>query len=335
MDTRRREPRVLFRVAAGPRVGFGHLVRATSLARALGVRPWLSIRGPERSAGRTARRLGARVAEGTAREALERTRPDVVVIDDRVASATRAWRRAVRQTRIPLVSIHDLGIGLGEADLVVDGSIAPAPVPPPALLGPRYAILSVEPGAVRATGDAASWDVVITLGGGPRRVLARRLALDIVRKRPGARVAVAAGFCPPQAGVEPDAFTWLEPAGLLDALASTATAIVAGGVTLYEALSLGVPSIAVAVVPSQLPTIHAFAEQGAALDGGLLPGQDDVRAAARKVADLALRLLEDTSRRRALARKGRGVVDGRGADRVAAEIRRLASRGRARKAGPR
>jgi hypothetical protein len=37
--------RVLFHAAAGPRLGFGHLVRCRSLARALGVDARVSIRG--------------------------------------------------------------------------------------------------------------------------------------------------------------------------------------------------------------------------------------------------------------------------------------------------
>ena len=40
--------RVLFRVAAGPRRGFGHLVRSISLARAMGAPVYLQERlGPE------------------------------------------------------------------------------------------------------------------------------------------------------------------------------------------------------------------------------------------------------------------------------------------------
>ena len=38
--------RALFRVAAGPRIGFGHLVRAGVLSRALGIdKPLVSLRG--------------------------------------------------------------------------------------------------------------------------------------------------------------------------------------------------------------------------------------------------------------------------------------------------
>ncbi len=43
--------RVLFRAAAGPRRGFGHLLRCRALARALGVRPLVCVRGPRAKRG--------------------------------------------------------------------------------------------------------------------------------------------------------------------------------------------------------------------------------------------------------------------------------------------
>jgi hypothetical protein len=58
--------RALFRVAAGPRLGFGHLVRARTLSRALGIaRPLVSLRGgPE--ARKAALSLGMRLVDETA-----------------------------------------------------------------------------------------------------------------------------------------------------------------------------------------------------------------------------------------------------------------------------
>jgi hypothetical protein len=254
-----------------------------------------------------------------------------MVIDDGVASATQSWRRAARRAGVPIVSVHDLGIGLGDADLVVDGSVAPPDLPPPALLGPRHAILSLPRGTKRH--GAQTWDVVISLGGGPRRGIARRLALALVRKNPGVRVAVAGGFVAGE-GSGRDPFTWLPPAGLLEALRATTAAIVAGGVTLYEALSLGVPSVGVAVVPAQVPTIEAFTGRGAVLAGGLLMGRD-VRPDVGEIVDVVAGLLDDPVRRRTLSRAGRRIVDGRGAERVAVAIRRLVWRGRAGKGGRR
>ncbi len=62
--------RVLFRAAAGPRRGFGHLVRCRSLGRALGVRPLVSVRGG-RLAEHTAIALGCDVVRGGAPRAID------------------------------------------------------------------------------------------------------------------------------------------------------------------------------------------------------------------------------------------------------------------------
>jgi len=43
-----RRPRILLRVAAGPRLGFGHLVRARTLTRALDADVRISVRGTAR-----------------------------------------------------------------------------------------------------------------------------------------------------------------------------------------------------------------------------------------------------------------------------------------------
>ena len=57
--TRRTRPRCHFHVAAGPRVGFGHLMRARALARCLDMDVTVSVRGG-RAAARAARAIGAR-----------------------------------------------------------------------------------------------------------------------------------------------------------------------------------------------------------------------------------------------------------------------------------
>src|SRR5204862_8264107 len=90
------ELRVVFRVAAGPRRGFGHLVRCLSMARALGVRPLLSVRGGT-SVQETALALGADVLGDEGVRALARLQPDVVIIDDPIAADAHRWMRAARQ----------------------------------------------------------------------------------------------------------------------------------------------------------------------------------------------------------------------------------------------
>jgi spore coat polysaccharide biosynthesis predicted glycosyltransferase SpsG len=98
-------------------------------------------------------------------------------------------------------------------------------------------------------------------------------------------------------------------------------AVVAGGVTLYEACAIGTPVVATAVVPAQRPAIAGFARAGAALDGGRIGTMP--RASARQVATLVATLVKDEAARRGLAANGRRLVDGNGAARVARQIARL------------
>ena len=55
---------VVFHVAAGPRLGFGHLVRCRSLARALGVTPRAWVRGSAATRA-SARAMGGEVLRDT------------------------------------------------------------------------------------------------------------------------------------------------------------------------------------------------------------------------------------------------------------------------------
>src|SRR5262245_31960422 len=116
--------RVLFRAAAGPRRGFGHLMRCGVIARVLGCGRDLSLRGSASSA-RAARSLGWRLLgeRGTAEKILRRFAPTLLVIDDPSTRAAISWVRAARRLGIPVASAHDLGYGHAGADLTIDGSL--------------------------------------------------------------------------------------------------------------------------------------------------------------------------------------------------------------------
>lgn len=325
--------KVLFRIAAGPRIGFGHLRRAVTLSRALGTRPLVSIRGGGH-AHRAARRLECRPVQGPAGRALDRERPAVLVIDDPNASMAGVWLEAARARAIPVASVHDLGIAWIASDLLVDGSFAQGrraraktiaqriPVSRPRmLLGPRY--MPLDPRLARRPGGTRgrSPRILIALGGGPRRHHAQTLARAILAACPDAVVRIAGGFT--QSHGEESGIVWLPGLPSLGGELSAATiAVVAGGVTLYEACRLGVPSVAVAVstLSAQRHTVRAGRSLGVTLDGGAL-GEP---ATPRRVASLVERLLDGPKRRASLGSRGARLVDGRGAERVARELRELA-----------
>ena len=179
----------LYRVAAGPQIGFGHLVRAVSLSRALGSPPLVSLRGGDRARA-AARRLGCLLTDRSADEALSYHMPLALVVDDPRASASGGWIRAARRREIPVVSVWDRGIGAPGADLTVDGglgALGPCVTHGRRLEGPRYMVLDPEFLAARhkyrhrrPRRQARTGNVAIILGGGAHATHTRGLESILV-----------------------------------------------------------------------------------------------------------------------------------------------------------
>lgn len=307
---------VLFRIAAGPKVGFGHVARCRAVAAALGVVPRVSVRGGA-ATRRAIARLGLSVVPGGLR-ALDRLHPAMVVVDDPSAADARPWVDGARRRGIPVAALCDGGIGHVAADLVIDGSVR-ASAADADLAGPRYAVVDPRVTTLRRARPRAGRRVCIAVGGGAH-VFSQvpPLVAALARRAPGLRIDVAPGFTarrrPALAGGR-----WIPPATLASTLAVADLAVVAGGLTAYEACALGVPAVAVAVVPTQQPTVRGLAKRRAVVDGGSLY---DVDAPAR-ISRVAAALIEAPARRHRLARAARQLVDGRGAERIAAALRRL------------
>jgi spore coat polysaccharide biosynthesis predicted glycosyltransferase SpsG len=315
------DARVIFVAPAGPRRGFGHLVRCVSLARALGVRPLIALRG-SRHAREVALMLGADVLARPTPRVLAAMRPDVVIVDDPFAARARPWASAARRAGAHVVTLHDLGLGYRNSDLVVDGSVTRAARGRRSLRGTRFAVLDPRVRAIghqRSSGTRqALTRILVALGGGPHARLATAIASGIVAASPRVQVRIASGFVQ---GRRPSAgrIAWvLAPRGLAGELSRADVAVVGGGVSLYEACALGTPCVGVPVVRSQIPTVEAFARRRAVVGAPF-------GAAARTVAAKALALIGDRPQRTELARQARRLVDGRGAARVATAVAALAA----------
>jgi spore coat polysaccharide biosynthesis predicted glycosyltransferase SpsG len=308
--------RVLFRLAAGARLGFGHLVRGRTLARALEIsQPDVSLRGSG-LAHDTAERFGLRLVQGAPLDAIRATKAEVLVVDDPSRVAALRWRRAAGALGVPVVSVHDLGNAFCDADLAIDGSIVPPSSRPRALMaGPEYAILDSSVVAAREqTRDPNS--ILIALGGGPRLGVALEIARALRNSRPELRVRIAAGFGGKDYLVRFGIVCLGPRDGLANELARCAVAITGGGVSLYEAAALDTPSVAWPVVKAQHATVKTFHRRGLAI--AVLPG----RGRITRAIDAVHAHLTDLSPRRTSQ-----TIDGRGAERVADAIRALARRG--------
>jgi spore coat polysaccharide biosynthesis predicted glycosyltransferase SpsG len=334
---------VVFRVAGGPRLGFGHIVRALSLAKAMQVAPRMSVRGTAETK-KVAHRLGALVKEQSLAGVLARGDVRLLVIDDPDARAGADALALARRSGAMVASIHDLGLAPIASDLAIDGSLAMLRKVWPAtdaLLGPRYAVLDpslLTSGPAAAVGQSMRAQsegrlrVLVSLGGGPRVTAGLKIARAVADASPDVWVTLAAGFSARQIHTRHPRVRLLEsPAWLRSELARVDVAVLAGGVTLYEAALLGVPTVALAVVAAQMPTIRAFERVGASIAAGCLAPGD--RAAAERARAKAVQaveaLLADEEKRRAMAVQGQQQVDGRGALRVAAALTRLMEQGTA------
>jgi spore coat polysaccharide biosynthesis predicted glycosyltransferase SpsG len=311
---------VLFVAAAGPRVGFGHLVRCGVLAGAMGVRARVALRAAS-STRRDARALGWHVLP-TMPTILRTLAPDMVIVDEPSVVEARRWTRAAAVHGIPSAAVRDLGLNAVAADLTIDGSLARAVDGPAAdLQGPAFAILDPAIAELRRQNRQRSTSrVVIALGGGAH---VRGAGIDVAARiracRPDVDIALAPGFRSSRLPALPPGCRWIERHALRETLADATVAVVGGGMTLYEACALGTPIVTLAVVDAQRVTTSACAAAGAAIDAS----DSNRDAAVFRAASTVAVLIDAPDVRPTLGANASRLVDGQGTSRVAAHLRAL------------
>jgi len=264
------------------------------------------------------RRLRALATSLEARGAVAEVRPlrgpvssPRIVVDSYRARADE--RRLFDAEQV--VAFDDLARDLA-VDLLVDHSPGAEPHRHPSaravLAGAPYAVIDpgirgIDRGTV---GDAVA-SVLVTLGAADAEGAAAGVAAEVARSLPDAAVELPTGPWwegPAAPGVEAVSC----PDGLAPRLARADLVVSAGGVTLLEALALGRPTVAIVMAENQRLAVEHAAAAGAAV-------APSIETAAREAVSLA----GDPRRRMQLAENAARLVDGMGADRVAAEVLRL------------
>jgi spore coat polysaccharide biosynthesis predicted glycosyltransferase SpsG len=324
----------LLRVASRPEVGAGHVSRCRALALALGRHAGVVL-VLDREGAAWQRKLGAEGLESVV-QGQEPPGPWAGSILDGYDVAPEEVA-ALARAAPPLVAIDDFLEPPRQADLVVN----PAPNLEgesvggiPALLGPAYALLDPRfeappPGPVADQVE----HVVVTFGArdsanATALALAALALLDGQGVRPRLTVAMASRaphleqIRQAVAGFGGRAALRLDAADMAALLGSADLVIGAGGVSLLERMARGVPSISVATADNQGLAIEGAARLGATVSAigssGAL-AELSPEALAGTIATLA----GDRGARAAMAARGRELVDGRGARRVAEALARL------------
>lgn len=327
---------ILFRADGGPGIGAGHLSRCLALAQACRQRGWrctlLTLAGstplhgwrdievrslPELDPG------SAQDLQATAAQVKELGAAWVVA--DGYRFSVEYLARLDAQTQ--LLVLDDLG----ERDPACRVMLNPNPGAESrhaghyrqareVLLGTEYFLLRPEIRGAQASPERQR--VLVTFGGDDDEnlalafvSLAAEQGLDIHADVICTVAGVGLAQLRQVAGRAPG--HWQVHAGPLEIapfMARASVMICAGGTTACEAASLGIPCVIVVRADNQRPGAQALMDLGAASVAG-------EGAAALPVALAMLKeLLADGRRREDMGCRGRALVDGRGAERVAARM---------------
>jgi UDP-2,4-diacetamido-2,4,6-trideoxy-beta-L-altropyranose hydrolase len=283
-------------VDAGPKLGYGHALRSVRLATALAKRNSVVFFPLSEDCKEFVESCGFKTQMGS-------DFPPVVVTDLREAHGLTA---DIRRHGSLHISIHDLGLAQCQSDVVIDGSIKglfpyAAHKDRKLFVGPQYMITR---DAIKREKPADT--VLVTFGGGATAHLAGKVSEELWRI--GLTPITTRGFI----GSTPmtdEEFGY--------AMSTCRFAISGSGVTLYDLLASGVPTIAVAFDRIQLRTADAFHERGAVLNAGLLE-----RLKPNALLRCCMEMLENQSLVQRLTETGQTLVDGKGLSRVVDIVRR-------------
>ncbi|WP_090930377.1 PseG/SpsG family protein [Nonomuraea jiangxiensis] len=317
--------RVGFRCDAGVGSGVGHLVRCVALAEELrgrGVeavflgavhgsewaRAQLRERGfPLVAAPASAPRLAALACE---------LRLDAVVLDSYDLPAETG--AVLREAGFPVLAIVDGDPPGQQADLYLDQNLGaerrPFSGPARRLAGARYVLLRDSVRRHRRAPDPGPVPHVLCFFGGT----------DSAGVAPAWAAALLATGVPFRGTVvSPTPFAAGGPIAVIpptdrlpELMAGADLVVTAAGSAVWELLYLGVPAALSWVADNQLVGYRELVDRGAAAGLG--------RAADARAVALLARLLADPAVREEHGRRGGGLVDGRGRERVADALLALA-----------
>jgi spore coat polysaccharide biosynthesis predicted glycosyltransferase SpsG len=331
-------PRVLFRADGGAQLGMGHVFRSLAIANALRERAHADVAFlmhkdlPDGT--RTVERHGYRVVKigedvGDVLEGVRAFAPSILVNDLRSLPAD--YLRALSHLDTVTVNLVDTPGDLETTEhyeqLIVSVMKDDRETPDGFYAGPEYAILREQflgrPKVVRERART----LLLSFGGSDPQGLTVQAARALASLPPAIEIVAVAG---PAFGFHreledalaavPGRVRVVREAGHIAELMLEADVMVgSGGMSVYEIAALGTPGVILAQNAREDERMREFARHGTVLYLGL--GTDVAEGTLR---DTVLGLLDDANARRAMSARGRALVDGRGAERVAVEV--LASR---------
>jgi UDP-2,4-diacetamido-2,4,6-trideoxy-beta-L-altropyranose hydrolase len=341
-------PRILFLADAGPEVGGGHVMRCLTLARALVERGAECAFVESRGAAPILRRFGwpaqtlLAIADAGdvaalvafANEFAERFDPTTVVIDHYGIDVRQEdllhinGRRLVviddladRKHRCDLLLDPGYGRRREHYDLVVEGECA-------TMVGPSHALVRPEFGAARqrSLGRRAKHGPVrralISLGLTDLGAVTHRVVQALIETLGDIRLDVVLGHDAPSipalgemALSDRRLHLWVDTAEMASLMADADIAIGAGGSSVWERATVGLPTVSVVLAGNQREMVDQLAGAGFTLAVDVAEPDFEARLRACWTT-----LVGDQTLRWSLAERTAQLCDGNGAERVADAI---------------
>jgi spore coat polysaccharide biosynthesis predicted glycosyltransferase SpsG len=273
--------------------------------------------------------LAATVVAGRQRET------QAVVVDSYTCTAEYLQRLAARVPAV--IVLDDIADRELPVDFVVNGALGAERLPYRGradtryLLGPQYLLLRPEFAQEPKRQFHAQTDcLLITVGGDDPQGLTARLVRWAAAVLGPVVIDVVIGplfqhlQAIEQASQEVPARVTLhfDPPAMRDLMLAADLAICGGGQTTCELAATGTPVVAIRLADNQGPNLEGLAAAGALLSAGDARDADLESRVERALAALA----EDPVLRASMSARGRALVDGRGASRVAGAISDITGR---------
>jgi spore coat polysaccharide biosynthesis predicted glycosyltransferase SpsG/CMP-N-acetylneuraminic acid synthetase len=329
------QPRVLFRVDGGSRMGMGHIYRSLAIAEALRALSraevaFLMSGGPEHEQGLIAvSRAGypLRVMrDGRLETCLEHVRDfsPAILIND-LPALDAAYLTALSRLGAATVNLvdtlDDLETTESYAQVIVALMREDRETPEGFYGGPAYAILREHFRGREKTIRERAELVLLSFGGSDPQGLTLKAARALQALDPSVDLLAVAGpafsfrreFEALTASL-PRRVPLINEAGghIADLMLEADLVVGSGGMSVYELAALGTPGVVLGQNAREDKRMREFARHGTVEYLGLGP---EVEEGA--IGEAVRALLADAGRRRAMSERGRALVDGRGAARTA------------------
>lgn len=325
-------PKLLLRLDAGS-AGLGHAVRTAGLVDLLDPHPELLLVG--RGEGLAEKFPAVRRCEEVDAESFaslcRRERPDAVLVD--LPRYDAEFFKNLRRAGAPIICIDDWG-GDVDADLVINGTVIdgyhhyPLLSSGAVLSGGDYTLIRPQFGRTPWK-DPVQPGVVVIVGSGERATEWAWRLLDIDRSGWGRTSMIVGGAFPDreefasQAAARQIGFHHgLSGDELANRLSEATLTLITGGMVVYEAMAVGVPSVVFPQLRNLVVEAEFLSGLGCIEDLGFEGGMDPARVSASVSG-----LLADSGRRKQMSKRQRSLIDGRGMERAAKAISRFLQEG--------